>query len=264
MVRKFVFTLLLSSLMGSLLAQTYQIKKDVKYILPSDTSAYRQEQCKLDIYFPEKTKGFKTLVWFHGGGLTGGEKEIPIQLKGHGFAVVAVNYRLFPRGKNPEYTVDAAEAVAWVFKHISQYGGDAGKIYVAGHSAGGYLTSMLLLDKSYLGKFGIDADSVRGYFPISGQCATHYTIRTERKIPFNVPLVDKYAPLNNVRKIGTQLVLITADRKLEQMGRYEENLYLKAVLEGIGNREIPLYELAGFDHGEVAEPACLLIDKLIK
>ena len=59
-------------------------------------------------------------------------------------------------------------------------------------------------------------------------------------------------------------MLITGDRNLEQMARYEENLYLKAVLEGFENPEIPLYELEGFDHGKVVEPACLLINRLIK
>ena len=49
------------------------------------------------------------------------------------------------------------------------------------------------------------------------------------------------------------------DRRLEQMARYEENLYLKAVLEGVGNSEIPIHELSGFDHGGVVSPACLLI-----
>ena len=67
---------------------------------------------------------------------------------------------------------------------------------------------------------------MKGYFPIGGQTATHYTIRRERGFSFTSPIVDKYAPLNNVRKLSTRLVLITGDRKLEQMGRYEENLYL--------------------------------------
>ena len=47
------------------------------------------------------------------------------------------------------------------------------------------------------------------------------------------------------------------------MARYEENLYLKTVLEGIGNAPIPLYELDGFDHGSSAEPARLLLLKFI-
>lgn len=244
--------------------EKYKEVDNISYISPDDTASYRRERCKLDIYYPvDAPRPFKTVVWFHGGGLTGGQKEIPSDLRNRGIAVVAPNYRLYPRGHNPEYTEDAAEAVAWVMRHIGEYGGDPGKVYVSGYSAGGYLTMMLCLAKDYLGKFGIDADSIRGYFPIGGQTATHYTIRTERGISFTSPIVDKYAPLNNVRKLGTTLVLITGDRKLEQMGRYEENLYLKAVLEGIGNSEVPIHELSGFDHGGEGWPGRILMMQYI-
>ena len=123
---------------------------------------------------------------------------------------------------------------------------------------------MLALDKSYLAAEGVDADSVKAYYPVAGQTATHYTIRKERKISYTLPIVDKMAPLNNARKLGTRLVLFTGERRLEQMARYEENLYLKAVLEGVGNKEIPLYELNGFDHGNVVEPAIMLIKRDMK
>src|SRR3712207_9351099 len=116
--------------------------------------------------------------------------------------------------------------------HIKDYGGSSDQLYVSGQSAGGYLTLMLCLDKSYLAARRIDADAIRGYLPIGGQTATHDTIRQERKLSFTTPIVDRYGPLNNVRKLATPLVRITGDRKLEQMGRYEENLYLKSVLEG--------------------------------
>lgn len=32
------------------------------------TDAYIKERCVLDIYYPKNTKGFATVVWFHGGG----------------------------------------------------------------------------------------------------------------------------------------------------------------------------------------------------
>ena len=245
-------TLLLIALvlftLSSASAQTkYKEIDDISYVSPNDTSSYRQERCKLDIYYPtDSNRPFKTIVWFHGGGLTEGHKEIPGDLKNQGVAVVAPNYRLYPRAHNPQYTEDAA-----------------GKVYISGHSAGGYLTLMLCLDKDYLGKFGVDADSIKGYFPIGGQTATHYTIRRERGISFTSPIVDKYAPLNNIRKLSTRLVLITGDRKLEQMGRYEENLYLKSVLEGIGNDEIPIHELSGFDHGGAGWPGRILMMQYI-
>lgn len=265
-MRRLLFLLLLSIMLTNATAQTVSYKQvsDMPYVSANDRSAYRRERCKLDIYYPTNMKKpFKTVVWFHGGGLKGGSKEIPENLKRRGIAVVAPNYRLSPRAHNPQYTEDAAAAVAWVMKHIADYGGDPTQVYVSGHSAGGYLTLMLCLDKRYLGAYGIDADAIRGYIPIGGQTATHYTIREERHISFTTPLVDRYAPLNNIRKLSTRLCLITGDRKLEQMARYEENLYLKTVLEGIGNAPIPLYELDGFDHGSSAEPARLLLLKFM-
>lgn len=242
----------------------YKTLKDISYISADDTSAYHRERCKLDMYLPTQKKGFKTIVWFHGGGLEGGNKEFRPELMNSGFAQVAPNYRLFPRCKCPDYTRDAAAAVAWTLKHIAEYGGDPSQVYVGGHSAGGYLTLMLALDKTYLAEYGVDADSIKGYFPVSGQCATHYTIRKERKISFTLPIVDKMAPLNNARQLNTNLTLITGDRHLEQMSRYEENLYLKSVLEGMGNKFIPIHELSGFDHGTVLAPAGMLIRNIMQ
>ena len=72
---------------------------------------------------------------------------------------------------------DAAEAVAWVFRHIGQYGGNPSKIVVTGHSAGGYLSMMLCLDKKWLAAYAIDADSVMMYVPFSGQAIAHYNVR---------------------------------------------------------------------------------------
>jgi len=120
-----------------------------------------------------------------------------------------------PASQNPAYTEDAAEAVAWTFENIEEFGGDKDKIYIAGHSAGGYLCLMLNLDKSYLAKWNIDANSLAGAFPISGQTTTHYTIRKERGLPSDTPIIDKYAPSNNVRKDASPMILITGDKELE-------------------------------------------------
>lgn len=239
--------------------QLYATEHGLQYIDTRDTSQYRRSFCELDIYMPLRETGFKTLVWLHGGGLEGGKREVLDAFRASGFAVVTPDYRLFPNCKCPDYIRDAAAAVGWTVRNIASRGGDPKQVYVAGHSAGGYLTLMLALDKSYLAAVGIDADSIRGYFAVSGQTATHYTIRKERGLSFTTPLVDRYAPLNNVRRLGTRLMLITGDRRLEQMARYEENLYLKAVLDGIGNSPVPLYEMNGFDHGTVIVPAAALI-----
>jgi len=40
----------------------------------------------LDVYYPADKKDFAAVVWFHGGGLSGGEKFVPAQLKNQGMA----------------------------------------------------------------------------------------------------------------------------------------------------------------------------------
>lgn len=241
----------------------YALREDISYIAATDTNEYRKQRCKLDVYYPAKAKGFPTVVWFHGGGLEGGSKHIPAELRNKGVAVVAVNYRLSPEATNPAYIVDAAEATAWTFKNIEKYGGDPGKIFVAGHSAGGYLTLMVGLDKQYLATFGVDADKIKGLIPISGQTNTHYTIRKERGLPDGIPVIDEYAPINCVRTGLPPTLLVSGDRELELTARYEENLHLKAIMKSLGS-DVELYELQGFDHGNVIVPSGELMLRFIK
>lgn len=204
--------------------------------------SYINERCNLDIYYPTGKKGFATIVWFHGGGLTGGNKELPDALKNEGICIVGVNYRLAPGVKAPAYIEDAAAAVAWVFRHIDQYGGDVSQIFLSGHSAGGYLAMMTGLDKQYLAAHDIDADSIAGLIPLSGQTITHFSIRQEYGMKDTHPLVDQYAPLYHVRPNAPPLLLITGDREQEMLGRYEENAYLARMMKVAGHRQTRLLE----------------------
>src|SRR5690349_16923535 len=164
--------------------QSYVTEKDIFYY--PDTAAkkdtYLASQCKLDLYYPKGAKDFATIVWFHGGGITGGHKEIPTALMEKGYAVIGVGYRLSPKVKAPAYIEDAAAAVAWAYQHIQSYGGSTRLIFVSGHSAGAYLGMMITLDKKYLSKYSIDPDSIAALIPFSGQAITHFTIRSERGI----------------------------------------------------------------------------------
>lgn len=228
----------------------YEIKQNIHYYSDSmnQSDPYINERCVLDVYYPTSIEKYPTVVWFHGGGLTAGEKNIPNELKEKGIGVVAVNYRLHPRVKAPKYIEDAAAAVSWVFRNINDYGGDSASIFVSGASAGGYLTSMIGLDKSWLAKHGIDANRIAGLIPLSGHAITHFTVRKERGIPGTQPVVDRLAPLYHVRADAPPLLLITGDRELEMLGRYEENAYLMRMMKIAGHTETKLYELEGYGH----------------
>lgn len=246
--------------------EKYQVDENIFYRTETEAEQdeYLAERCKLDIYYPSNTKNFTTVLWFHGGGITSGNKEIPEKLKNQGIAVVGVNYRLNPKVNCPTYIEDAAAAVAWTFKNIKNYGGDPNKIVVSGHSAGGYLASMIGLDKSYLANYNIEANDIAMLVPFSGHTITHFTVRSERGIKGEQPIIDKYAPLFHVRNDAPPLILITGDRELEMLGRYEENAYLWRMMKVAGHQKTRLYELDSFDHGGMASPALEVLLKEIK
>ena len=244
------------------MAQNSKYLTDINLNYYNDSIAasdnYIASRCVLDVYYPKDSKGFATVVWFHGGGLTSGNKEIPEALKNKGIGVVGVNYRLYPKVSSPYFISDAAAAVAWVFENIDRYGGDSSLIFVSGHSAGGYLASMVGMDKSWLGYHNIDANDLAGIIPFSGHTITHFTIREERGIDGIQPIIDSLAPLYHVRSDAPPLLLITGDRELELLGRYEENAYMMRMMKVAGHKETKIFELEGYGHG-MSEPAFPLL-----
>lgn len=266
-MKQLLLSILISGLAQVLFAQQPQYQTQLNILYYSDAvnqaDAYIKERCVLDIYFPEKRTGFATIVWFHGGGLTAGNKKIPSALMEMGLCIIAVNYRLYPKVMAPKYIEDAAAAVAWTFNNIEKFGGDSSAIFISGHSAGGYLASMIGLDKRWLNAHGIDANRIAGLIPFSGHTITHFTVREERGIAGTQPIVDDLAPLYHVRADAPPLLLITGDRELEMLGRYEENAYLMRMMKVVGHTQTGIYELDGYGHN-MTEPAFPLLVKEVK
>ena len=254
-----VFVLLL---LPAIVKAQYQQVNDISYT--ESTDAYAKERCKLDVYYPTDRQNAPVVVWFHGGGIEGGNKHIDQELKNSGLVVVAPNYRLLPKATIDQCLDDAAAAVAWTYKNIEKYGGSRRKIFVAGHSAGGYLLDMIGLDKKWLAKYGVDADSLAALIPFSGQCITHYNIRKQQGISPLQPTIDQYAPLTFIRPDAPPMVIISGDRELELFGRYEEQAYFWRMLKLVGHKDVTLYEMQGYDHGAMPHPAYHILKDHVK
>ncbi|WP_439479739.1 alpha/beta hydrolase [Chryseobacterium aquaticum] len=265
-MQRILIFLVVTLFCAPLFSQEYTTTKDIHYYddQTNKSDVYINERCVLDLYIPKNVKNFSTVIWFHGGGLTGGQKDIPEKLKNKGIAVVGVNYRLSPKVNAPKYIEDAAAATAWVFNNIKKYGGSEDLIFISGHSAGGYLAIMVGLDKTYLSKYKIDANQLAGIISFSGQMISHFTTRKEKGIDELDARIDEYAPLHFIRKDAPPLLLITGDREKELLGRYEENAYMWRMMKLKGHQQTTIYELDGFDHGGMAHPAFPLLLNEIK
>lgn len=253
-MNKTILLLLLALFATNAFSQSdYTTEYDIPYSAKSDD--YSRSRLKLDIHHPTGEANLPVVVWFHGGGLTSGEKHIPEELKEQGYVVIAPNYRLIPKVGVTECIDDAAEAVAWAFDNASRYGGDPERIIVSGHSAGGFLTSMVGLDRSRLAPYGKDPDSIAALIPFSGQVITHFSDRKSKGIKELTPYVDSNSPLFHVRKDAPPYIIITGDADLELFGRYEENLYMWRMMKLNGHPEVRIYKLDGFNHGDMCHPA---------
>jgi len=103
----------------------------------------------LDIYRPAKQEGLlPTVLWIHGGAFRAGSKDdgqaaIAVWLTAHGYAVVAINYRLSFEAIFPAQIHDCKAAVRWLRANSAAYGLDPKRIGAFGASAGGHLAAML-------------------------------------------------------------------------------------------------------------------------
>ena len=218
---------------------------------------YEQERCKLDLTLPADAKGFPTYVWFYGGGLKNGGKdlnseycaEIRASLARAGVAVVTPDYRLSPRVKYPAYVDDAAAAFAWTVKHIAAHGGDPRKVFIGGHSAGGYLALLVGMDPERLKPHGLTLGSVAGIAQVSGQVFNHYTVRDERGQARYGITSDEAAPAFHIRKSLPPILTIYAQN--DMLSRAEENMFFVTTLKAAGHTENYSLRVDDRDHGTV-------------
>ncbi|OKL56081.1 hypothetical protein UA08_08766 [Talaromyces atroroseus] len=121
-------------------------------IKPDHTVAYKNVgslEIPMDIYLPEKATNAPVLLWFHGGGLLQGRRDLiaPHMRRGvqtYGFVCVSADYRLTPQVSVGEVFEDVKDCIQFIRNDISAILGegvvDGSRIAVSGSSAGGFLT----------------------------------------------------------------------------------------------------------------------------
>lgn len=147
----------------------YTVHRDIIY---GGCDGCDETLVSLDIYEPQGGDPHPVMVFIHGGAWRIGDKKYDGE-KGayfaeNGFVYVTINYRLSPEVIHPAHIQDVARAVAWIYRNIEKYGGDPGRLFVMGHSAGAHLSALIALDQRRLEAEGLEPDILSGVILLDG------------------------------------------------------------------------------------------------
>lgn len=130
---------------------------------------------QLDIYTPisaAPAAGWPVVVFFYGGTWNEGDradyKFVGEALAARGVLVVVPDYRLYPQVRYPEFLKDSGLAVAYGLAEAKRLGGDPARVFVMGHSSGGYNAAMVALDPRWLAAAGHAPAELAGFIGLAG------------------------------------------------------------------------------------------------
>lgn len=123
---------------------------------------------RLDIY-PSPLPNSKTLIFIHGGYWKSMVKESFYFVAGtfqpSNVTVVLIEYPLMPEVSMDQLVNSCRRAVNWVQEKIGAYNGNSQQIYIAGHSAGGHLATMMMTNPN---NEPIKSTAFKGVIALSG------------------------------------------------------------------------------------------------
>lgn len=125
----------------------------------------------VDLYRPAGSDP-PVLLFVPGGGFVAGAKNLDenfyanvgTYFAGQGYLTAVMNYRLAPQHPWPAGCDDVARALGWLSREARRFGGDPGRVFAIGQSAGATHLAGVLLGEA----FGEEAAGVRAAVLMSG------------------------------------------------------------------------------------------------
>jgi arylformamidase len=188
--------------------ETMDVRRDLAY------GDHHRE--RLDV-FPAAQPNAPVHVFFHGGYWQALSKDafafVAAPFAAAGVTTVLVNYPLAPHDGMDRIVDACRSAAAWVHREIHAFNGDAHRIVVSGHSAGGHIAAMLVAGD----RGPVPAGGVKGVLSISGL----FDLEPIRLCYLNAVLgldagaVLRNSPLNLIPHTGSHVVAVVGERESE-------------------------------------------------
>lgn len=210
----------------------------------------------LDV-FPARTTGAPICVFIHGGGwrLRNGDRQafIAPNLVAHGIAAVVVHFSVIPDVRVPAMIEQARIAVTWVHAHATEFGGDAERIVICGHSSGGHMAGVLCTTDWT--PYGLPADVVKGGCLISGMYDLGPVMLSSRRdyVTLSADEIGALSPIRHLDRLTAPLVVAHGTRESPEFVRQARDFAVAVAADG---KRATLVTVNGANHFEMMEHFC--------
>lgn len=218
---------------------------------------------KLDLYIPDARSAGprRVLVFFYGGGWNSGSKDGYLfaakPFVEAGYIVAIPDYRIYPEVRFPAFVDDGAAALRWIADNAARFGGEADRVYLAGHSAGAHTAALLALDARYLNAVGLRTARIAAVAGLAGPYDFTPNSDTLREIFSTAPDLRQMRPTTFARPDAPPMFLATGDADTTVLPKNSVNL--ASALQAQGSVvELKLYP--GIGHVDIAMALAPLFD----
>lgn len=206
--------------------ESKKVREDVDHRLDVSFGPTLAEH--LDLY--PAGENAPVFIYVHGGfWYLRTSKEFGFVARGpvsRGVATVVTDYALCPHVTIDEIVRQTRAAVAWVYQNAGSFGGDPGRIHVAGHSAGGHLVAMLLAT-DWDGEYGLPNDIIKGATAISGLydlAPFPYTF-LQPKLQLTWDQVLRNSPILHVPDSTPPLLVVYGEDETDEFRRQSQEFF---------------------------------------
>jgi arylformamidase len=152
-----------------------------------------------------------------------------------------VEYTLAPAARLDQIVSEVRRGVTWVIERASEIGGDPARVYVSGHSAGGHLTAMAMLDPRVAG--GLAISGIYDLEPIR----LNYL---NEKLGLDAAEEDRNSPIRHLPAQAAPLVVTVGLGELPELVRQSEEFAAAWKRHGLRGTYLPV---AKHDHFSILE-----------
>ncbi|MBS2021231.1 MAG: alpha/beta hydrolase [Deltaproteobacteria bacterium] len=250
--------------------QVYEVEATPDLVYVPGSHDKRQQ---LDLYLPRGATGFPLVVFVHGGYWTSGGRRYFSLLTGlygnfgralarQGIGCAVISYRLAPQTQIEGQLDDVTAAL----KYVSTEGrarGAGEALFLAGHSAGGHLVTVVANDAARLEAAGLDAARLKGVLALSpvldlAHMKAHSSDQFNRKVTARVFGPDaaseaarfaKFSPSNTLGAQMKPMLLVVGGRDYPYLAEQ-----VKAQARRLQALSAPLefHEVPGYSHEQIA------------